>query len=341
MLLKSMDGAHLVLCYCGDEQFRSSNGTHLKSKMSSLSTMPAQNQSLVSERHSRVSNALSVDVEDYFQVEAFTGQISPSDWRAFPSRVRQNTERVLQLFERHRVRGTFFVLGWVAERHPRLVEQIAAAGHEIACHSYAHRQVFRLTRAEFREDLRRAKAAIENAAGAPVYGYRAPTFSIMRRSLWALEILAEEGFLYDSSIFPVRHDLYGFPDAPRQMHRREFGNERSIIELPMSTVSFMGKNLPVGGGGWLRILPLVYTKWAIRRLHAMGAPLVVYFHPWELDPQQPRIAAPWKSKFRHYTGVKKMEKRLDSLLNSFSFLPIIDMIRETTIGDCLSASTAR
>lgn len=315
-------------------------GINEASQMSSLSTMPPQQQSLISKLQSCPRNAISVDVEDYFQVEAFAGQISRSAWPAFPSRVRQNTERVLRLFERHGVRGTFFILGWVAEREPGLVRQIAAAGHEIACHSYAHRQVFRLTRAEFRDDVRRAKAVIEDAAGSPVYGYRAPTFSILRRSLWALEILAEEGFLYDSSIFPVRHDLYGFPGAPRQMHRRELGNAKSLIELPMSTFSFMGQNLPVGGGGWLRILPLAYTKWGIRRLHARGASLVVYFHPWELDPQQPRIAARWKSKLRHYTGLKRMEKRLDSLLNSFSFLPIIDIIRATTMGDQLSGSAA-
>jgi len=305
------------------------------SDMSSLSIVPAYKESTVSKPYPGPSNALSVDVEDYFQVEAFAGQISFSDWPAFPSRVRQNTERVLGLFERHNVKGTFFILGWVAERQPGLVRQIAAAGHEIACHSYAHRQVFRMTPTAFRDDVRRAKRAIEDAAGSPVYGYRAPTFSILRRSLWALDILAEEGFLYDSSIFPVRHDLYGFPEAPRQMHRREAGHYRSIIELPMSTVSLLGHNLPVGGGGWLRVLPLAYTKWAIRRLHAAGTPLVVYFHPWELDPQQPRIPGRWKSQLRHYTGLRRMERRLDSLLSSFCFLPILEMIRTTTNNDCL------
>jgi polysaccharide deacetylase family protein (PEP-CTERM system associated) len=275
-----------------------------------------------------VVDGLSVDVEDYFQVEAFSSEIPVSTWPQFPLRVRENTLRVLDLFEEYNCRATFFILGWVAEREPSLVREIAMRGHELACHSFYHQQVFKLTPDEFRTDLRRARAAIEDASGTQIIGYRAPTFSIRPDTLWALEILAEEGFLYDSSIFPICHDLYGIPDAVRFVHRREFPGGRSIIEVPMSTARLGGINLPAAGGGVLRLLPLSYTQSVIRQLHRRDQrPAVLYFHPWELDPEQPRLRGSWKSRFRHYTGLKHMENRLRVLLHQGQFEPLIDMVR--------------
>lgn len=274
-----------------------------------------------------LTDVLTVDVEDYFHVEAFADRIPPSSWSYFPSRVRANTQRILRICEEYGCRATFFVLGWVAEKDPALVREIVQAGHEVACHSYAHRRVSLLSAEEFRKDLRRARAAIEDAAGVRVLGYRAPTFSIRRDSLWALEILSEEGFLYDSSIFPIRHDLYGFPEGPRFPHPLQLPSGRRLFEIPMSTVRLGGVNCPVGGGGYLRLLPMSYTRWAIRQIHQREhQPVIVYFHPWELDPQQPRISSGWKSRLRHYTGLAGMERRLRELLAEGRFAPLIDLV---------------
>lgn len=270
---------------------------------------------------------LSVDVEDYFHVEAFADCVSRDNWANFPSRVRPNTERILRIFSEHGRRGTFFVLGWVAERDPKLVREISDAGHEIACHSYSHRRVNTLSPEEFRQDLRRARRAIEDASGARVLGYRAPTFSIGRQNLWALDVLSEEGFLYDSSIFPIRHDLYGFPGSPRFAYSVQSRSGKPLYEVPMTTVRMLGANWPVGGGGYLRLLPMSYTRWAIRHVHASDRqPFVLYLHPWELDPGQPRIAAKWKSRFRHYTCLGVMERRLRELLSAGHFAPMIDWV---------------
>jgi polysaccharide deacetylase family protein (PEP-CTERM system associated) len=274
---------------------------------------------------------LSVDVEDYFHVEAFADCISRDDWPSFSSRVRPNTERILRIFSEYGHRGTFFVLGWVAERDPKLVREIADAGHEIACHSYSHRRVSTLSPEEFRFDLQRARTAIEDAAGVRVQGYRAPTFSIGRRNLWALEILSEEGFLYDSSIFPIRHDLYGFPGSPRFPYRVPSQTGTYLIEIPMTTTKMLGTTWPVGGGGYLRLLPMMYTRWAIERVHAIDhQPFVLYLHPWELDPDQPRIAAKWKSRFRHYVGLQFMEGRLRALLSAGKFTTMIDWVSSSS-----------
>ncbi|MGE5323721.1 MAG: XrtA system polysaccharide deacetylase [Actinomycetota bacterium] len=270
---------------------------------------------------------LSIDVEDYFQVEAFADRISRSDWPNFGLRVRRNTERILELLAEYRQSATFFVLGWVAEREPALVRRIADCGHELACHSHLHRRVFTLSPPEFRSDLRQAKKAIEDAGGQPVVGFRAPTFSIRKDSLWSLEILAEEGFIYDSSIFPIRHDLYGMPEAPRFAHSHHLANGKIIMEIPPSTVSIFGTNLGVAGGGYLRHLPFSYTRWGMRRLHQEQQPANVYFHPWEIDPEQPRIQAGWKSRLRHYRGLRKTEPRLRKLLTSGRFEPIVDYVR--------------
>ena len=274
-----------------------------------------------------ITDALSVDVEDYFHVEAFANQIRPENWPTFTSRVHANCDRLLELFAKYDRRATFFVLGWVAERDPALVRKIAEAGHELACHSYAHRRVFSLQPEEFREDLRRARGLIEDAASVRVVGYRAPTFSILRRSVWALEILAEEDFLYDSSIYPIRHDLYGYPEFPRFLQRVELSSGREIIEVPMSTIRFAGLNWPLGGGGYLRLLPMAYTSWAIRRVHQQDRqPFVLYVHPWEVDPSQPRLNGKWKSKLRHYTGLAGMEGRLEALLERGSFEPMQNLV---------------
>jgi len=276
-----------------------------------------------------ITDGLSVDVEDYFQVEAFAHRVPRSQWPAFPSRVRQNTERVLRLLERNRCRATFFVLGWVAEREPSLLRDIVQSGHEIACHSHLHRRVHTLSPLEFREDVMRARDAIEDAAGVAVAGFRAPTFSITRQSLWALEILAELGFTYDSSIFPVRHDLYGIPDAPRGIHQRQLATGQTIWEIPPSTVQLAGQNLPAVGGGYLRVLPMSFTRWAIRSIHRRERrPVMIYFHPWELDPGQPRLQAGWKSHIRHYTGLRKMEGRLDEILAQGRFQPLLELLQQ-------------
>jgi polysaccharide deacetylase family protein (PEP-CTERM system associated) len=275
-----------------------------------------------------VVDGLSVDLEDYFHVEAFASRIPHSTWSSFPSRVRNSTTRVLELLERHRCRATFFVLGWIAEREPALIREIAQAGHELGCHSHLHRQVFRLTPKQFREDLRKSRKTIENVGGTKVVGFRAPTFSVTRRSLWALEILAEEGFEYDSSIFPIRHDLYGIPDACRWIHQKQLPSGRSIWELPPSTVRIGKMNLPFGGGGYLRLQPMDFNKGEIKTTHRQeGQPFMIYFHPWELDPEQPRLQGSWKSRLRHYRGLGKTESRLEEILAAGAFQPFVNFVR--------------
>jgi polysaccharide deacetylase family protein (PEP-CTERM system associated) len=276
-----------------------------------------------------VPDLLTVDLEDYFHVEAFADRISLSSWSSFPARIRANTERILQLFDHYHFRATFFVLGWVAERDPELIRQIANAGHEVGCHSYAHRRVSTLPPEEFRRDLRRAREAIEEAAGTKVLGYRAPTFSIGRENQWAFEILAEEGFLYDSSVFPIHHDLYGFPKAPRFAYKVSLKSNRKFFEVPMSTIRITGWNWPVGGGGYLRLLPMWYTQWAMRQIREKEhRPCVLYFHPWEIDADQPRISGKWKSRLRHYMGLRSMESRLRTLLAGGTYGPMIDFVRQ-------------
>ncbi len=264
-------------------------------------------------------NILSIDVEDYFHVEAFAGVVKRSDWDSYSCRVETNTLRLLDILDQHNAQATFFILGWVAERYPRLVQEIVRRGHEPACHSYWHRLIYSLDPEEFRRDTARAKDVIEQAGATPVYGYRAPSYSITLQSLWALDILAEMGFTYDSSIFPIRHDVYGIAGAPRFPFRIETAGS-SLMEYPITTFRWLGSaNLPVGGGGYLRMLPSFYTNFGIRRAHNESLPLIVYLHPWEIDPEQPRIAAPLKSRIRHYTNLRKMESRLSDLLQRTSF----------------------
>ena len=277
---------------------------------------------------SNLVDGLSVDLEDYYQVEAFAANIPRSRWPLFNSRARRNTSRTLELLARHGCRATFFVLGWVAEREPGLVREVAEAGHELACHSHLHRPLYGLKPSEFREDLRRSRDAIENAGGTKVVGFRAPTFSITRESMWALEVLAEEGFQYDSSIFPIHHDRYGIPSAPRWVHQEQLPSGKNIWELPPSTVRVGSLNLPFGGGGYLRLLPMFFTRWAIRTTHwSEKQPVIFYFHPWELDPDQPRLTGSWKSRLRHYRGLNKTEKRLSEILSRGTFQPLLDLVR--------------
>lgn len=267
-----------------------------------------------------IVNAMTVDVEDYFHVSNFADAIRPEDWPRFESRVEANTQKVLEVLAAHDVAATFFVLGWVAERYPGLVQAIRAAGHEVACHGYAHKLVYQSSPQEFRTDVRRAKKLLEDVTGTAVIGYRAPSFSVVRSSLWALDILAEEGFRYDSSIFPIRHDRYGIPDADRFPHRCRTSNGHGLAEFPISTFRILGQNLPVGGGGYFRLLPCTLTRWAIHRLNTSERkPAVLYIHPWELDPTQPRVSGSPASRFRHYVNLHTTEGKLHRLLRAFSF----------------------
>lgn len=264
-------------------------------------------------------NIISVDVEDYFQVEAFSKVVGRESWDSYPCRVEANNHRLLDLFDETGVKGTFFILGWVAERYPQLVREITKRGHEPACHSYWHNLIYDLTPAAFRADTIRAKTVIEQACGLPIHGYRAPSFSVVARSSWAFDVLAETGFRYDSSVFPVKHDTYGIPGAPRLPFKVKT-ESGTIVEFPMTTFRLgVGGNMPLGGGGYLRILPDWYTRLGVRKAAAEGVPIVCYLHPWEVDPEQPRIAAKFKSRLRHYTNLEKMEDRLRRLISLVDF----------------------
>lgn len=270
----------------------------------------------------RILNALTVDVEEYFQVSAFDRLVPRAAWDRFESRVERSTDRILEMLAEANVRGTFFVLGWLARKNPALVRRIASLGHEVGSHSYAHRLVYELTPEEFRRDLRQAREAIEDACGQAVMSFRAPSFSITARSEWALDVLIEEGYAYDSSIFPIRHDRYGMSGAPRHAHlmTRAAG---SIWEVPPSTVQIAGATLPVAGGGYFRLFPYGWTRRAISRLNELEQrPAIVYLHPWELDPDQPRMPVTGLTRFRHYVNLGRTARRLEHLLADFSFGPI-------------------
>ncbi|HEX8256637.1 MAG TPA: XrtA system polysaccharide deacetylase [Allosphingosinicella sp.] len=264
-------------------------------------------------------NALSVDVEDWFQVGAFENVIARDSWDGLAHRVERNGDAVLALFDQARVKGTFFTLGWVAQRYPALVRRIAEAGHEVASHGWDHRRVFTLSAAEFRADLERARIAIEDACGHSPAGYRAPSFSIDARTPWAHRVLAEEGYAYSSSVAPVRHDHYGWPEAPRFAFRPVEGER--LIELPVTTVEVAGRRLAAGGGGFFRLLPYRFSSWAVGRVNRVEQrPAIFYFHPWEIDPGQPRVeAAPLRSRLRHYTNLSAMQPKLLKLLKAHTW----------------------
>jgi polysaccharide deacetylase family protein (PEP-CTERM system associated) len=261
-------------------------------------------------------NALSVDVEDWFQVGAFETVISRDSWDGLERRVERNADAVLSLFAEAGVKGTFFTLGWVAERHPALMARIAAAGHEVASHGWDHKRVFTMNAATFRADLERARIAIEDSCGQSPTGYRAPSFSIDKRTPWAHRVLAEEGYVYSSSVAPIAHDHYGWPEAPRFAHRPIDGE--ALIELPVTTVELAGKRMAAGGGGFFRLFPYAFSNWAVARTNDRERrPAVFYFHPWEIDPDQPRVAgAPFKSRLRHYSRLSSMRPRLLKLLKA-------------------------
>lgn len=268
-------------------------------------------------------NALTIDVEDYFQVNAFEPYIPRENWDRYPLRVADNVARLLDLLDEYQVKATFFVLGWVAERVPRTVREIQARGHEVASHGYGHQLIFRIGPQAFRDDIRRAKGVLEDITGTAVRGYRAPTYSITRESLWAFDLLLEAGFSFDSSVFPVYHDTYGIPDAPRfpYLVRRPSG---TLQEFPLTTLplKLAGKSvqLPIAGGGYLRLLPVALIKWGIDRINRVEQkPCVLYLHPWEIDPGQPRIKAGWKSRFRHYNNLERTEEKLRYLLKGVRY----------------------
>ena len=267
-----------------------------------------------------LTNALTVDVEDYFHVAAFAGDISRDSWTSRESRVVGNTHRLLTIFEEFKTKGTFFVLGCVAEEHPQLIKDIAARGHEIACHGYSHRLVYEQSQKEFYEETRKAKEILEDISGSAVMGYRAASYSIVRESLWALDILVELGFAYDSSIFPVHHDRYGIPDSKRIPHQLLTPKAKSIVEWPLSTAMVFGLRLPVAGGGYFRLLPYWVTRWGLGSINLRDKqPFIFYLHPWEIDSGQPRIVASALSRFRHYTNIEVCESRLRRLLGEFRF----------------------
>jgi polysaccharide deacetylase family protein (PEP-CTERM system associated) len=266
-----------------------------------------------------VQNALSVDVEDWFQVGAFEAVIDRKDWDSLECRVERNTDAVMALFDEAGVKATFFILGWVAERYPALIRRIVSAGHEIASHGYGHHRVFTFTPEQFAADLLRSRKLIEDAAGVAVTGYRAPSFSIDQRTPWAHEILAEQGYTYSSSVAPVKHDHYGWAEAPRFAFRPLAGSD--FLEIPVTTAKFGTKRLAAGGGGFFRLLPYAFSRWAIRQVNNdEQRPAVIYFHPWEIDPDQPRVAnAPLKSKLRHYTKLDVMADKLRRLPRDFQW----------------------
>jgi polysaccharide deacetylase family protein (PEP-CTERM system associated) len=264
-------------------------------------------------------NALTVDVEDYFQVSAFADVIDRADWDAQPPRVEDNTNHVMDLLAEHDTKGTFFVLGWVAERYPEIVRRMVAEGHEVACHGYNHRRVSDQSADEFREDIRRTRGLLEGIAGVPVIGYRAASFSISAATPWAHEVLASEGFRYSSSIYPIHHDHYGSPDAGRYPYAP--ANTTDFIEIPITTVEVLGQRLPSGGGGYFRLLPYWWSRWAWRRVNERDrAASLFYFHPWEVDPGQPHIkGVSRKTAFRHYVNLARTENKISKALTDFDW----------------------
>lgn len=263
----------------------------------------------------RRSNALTIDVEDYFQVSAFAPYIERSAWDSTPCRIERNIDRILTLLADHRAKATFFTLGWLAQRYPRIVRDISAQGHEVASHGHAHLRASDQSPAEFDCDIRDAKQRLEDTAGGAVLGYRAPSFSIGQRNLWAFDRIAAAGYRYSSSVYPVRHDHYGWPAAPRFPFRANDG----LLEIPVSTARVFGRNLPAGGGGYFRLAPYALSRWAIERVNRVDRqPAIFYFHPWEIDPQQPRVAGiGLKTRFRHYVNLNRTERRLRRLLSDF------------------------
>jgi polysaccharide deacetylase family protein (PEP-CTERM system associated) len=277
-----------------------------------------------------VVNAMTVDVEDYFQVSAFEKQISRSNWASHSSRVEENTDRILALFDAHNTKATFFTLGWLAERYPMMIHRIIEQGHEIASHGWDHQRATNQNRDQFREDVSRAKSVLEDISGHIIKGYRAPSYSICEKNLWALDVLADEGYLYSSSIVPIKHDHYGMPDASRFAFEAAGGR---LLEIPVTTVPILSRNVNCGGGGWFRLFPYGFTRWALNQVNnEEEKPCNFYFHPWEIDPDQPKIdGITLKTRFRHYLNLSKMHGRLESLLEDFHWGRMDEIFLNNTI----------
>ena len=283
-------------------------------------------------------NALSFDIEEYFHAEAFAAVVRPDDWPSLPTRVAPVLHRLLDLLDAAGVSATFFVLGWLAERQPALVREIAGRGHEVASHGFGHGMLHRLGRAELTADVERAKAAIEDAIGHRVIGYRAPTFSVTRETLWGLDVLREAGFEYDSSVFPIRHDRYGIPDAPRFPHRWRTPGGNDIVEFPLSTLPVLGWRVPVAGGGYFRLAPYALTRRAVTHLNRRERqPAIVYLHPWEFDPGQPALPVGRLTRLRHSVNVGRTEGKLQRLLADFAFAPVGQVLAEAGLLESWSA----
>lgn len=286
---------------------------------------------------SNVKNALSIDVEDYFHVAAFSKVIKPSDWDSMDSHVEKNTFNLLELLNTANVRATFFVLGWVAERKKMLIRTIHAQGHEVACHGYSHQLIYTQTPQKFSSETKSAKSLLEDIVGERVKGYRAASYSITKKSLWALDILAECGFEYDSSIFPVHHDNYGIARSPRHPYRIKTESGLVLNEFPLSTLQMIKYNLPVAGGGYFRLFPYFFSKFAFRVINRTH-PFIFYLHPWEIDNTQPRISASLLSKFRHYNNIDVCESRLVNLLRDFRFARVDEILRTLDLGQPISTA---
>lgn len=275
-----------------------------------------------------MNNVLTIDVEDYFHVAALAKSIDRSNWDSIEPRVTSNVHRLLDLFDEHNVKATHFVLGWVAERFPELIKEIDHRGHEVASHGYSHQLVYSQTPEEFEQETRRSKDLIEDIIGKAVHGYRAASYSITRKSLWALDILVELGFIYDSSIFPVVHDRYGIKGSPEYPHILETPAKRKLVEYPLSTYRLCGQAIPVAGGGYFRLYPYWLSRFFYHRINKSSAPFVFYLHPWEVDPDQPRVKASLLSEFRHYNNLDKCHNRLSNLLDDFSFTTMYSKLDE-------------
>jgi polysaccharide deacetylase family protein (PEP-CTERM system associated) len=272
-------------------------------------------------------NALTVDVEDYFHVAAFAGDIDAKDWPTLPQRVDDNTRRLLDILDEAGVSATFFVLGWVGERHPQLIREVHRRGHEVACHGFSHKLIYEQTPAEFRAETVRSKKLLEDLISVPVVGYRAASYSVTAASRWAMDIIAEAGFRYDSSIVPVHHDLYGIPSADAAPHRLVTERGSSIVEFPPTTYAVLGRRIPVAGGGYFRLYPYGLTRFFLQRINRLERrPFIFYLHPWEIDPGQPRIRSKLRSRFRHYMNLDKTEPRLRRLLCDFEFDTVHNVI---------------
>jgi polysaccharide deacetylase family protein (PEP-CTERM system associated) len=273
-------------------------------------------------------NAMTVDVEDYYQVSAFANNIDKSEWDKYPSRVNSNTSWLLELFAEHNIKATFFILGWVAEREPQLIKRISDLGHEVASHGYKHDLIYNQTKQVFKEETIKTKSILEDLTGKAVNGYRAASYSITEKSIWAIDVLCEAGFKYDSSIFPIVHDRYGIPKAEFIPHKYRTDSGNEIIEFPLSTVGIGNKRLPISGGGYFRLIPYWITQQGLKTINKKNVPFIFYMHPWEIDIEQPKIKSSFLSEFRHYQNLDKFKPRLIRLIEQFKFSTVEDVLTQ-------------